>query len=998
MSSVAFDSILDQLEGSPWEACEELVGGVPTAVLWRRVERASTGSESGQKSSDFVTKLLDGDKPTLEKPRDSGAKSIRPSPPMGVEQWPGRVGQAFAPSVASSCDPSVGGSKLAFGDLPSVQAMGTGKRAHVIGFDTEFTIVGDERVIDSYQFSLIDPFDPELRFDIVMLPLEKGRLPFEAALGVVVRRSGLWELAGLPSPQGIVRRRFWDSARDYQSNLASLYRLGRVSLVLAGHYLNADLTTFARPARNSRHADILRHCTSASGGLVSLRPIRVVARSGDRGSRGSGERWMPLSVTVRDTMGQSAPGMKSLSVLGEAVGIPKIEVPDDWIERMSEYRERHLLGFLDYGANDAVIVLEYLSAVWGEGVVPPVTLSGGGAHALRDGIKRYWWGVEGPAMPNSLFMARFQGLMRVDEGEEQAEDALSYYAVRSLKPVDGDAKLVHTMCKAAFHGGWNSAHKIGYFSQPTYDHDIQSAYPSAMAAVIDVDFEQGAIDEVIKDRDLTLDDFPLGYATPLVAFVSWEFPPGVEPCIPVMVEQSVIYPRTSKGAGSGLGEGLDEFNGFQGAYAMGPELYLALHLGARVRVQMGLRMRPLELDDGELSRSMRVAVRGLVEDRATAKSAFGKGSLEELTIKVATNSCYGKLAQDVSERQGWNAWEESMESIGGSSVTSPYHASMITSFVRALLLAKSNETVLYSVTTDGGIFDLDDIEHLESFGLSDVFREAREALVGDRTVWEIKHQQHELLNVTTRGNVSREPAGVFAKAGVKLPAEFKTAQDRESVEAREWFFNLVISREGKVPNPYRRFPSFRELSRSTNRLDFVPVDVCPEISLDFDFKRKPVWDTLRLDVIDGYEVAGFDTEPWDSVGEYVSVKEKARHIARFRPGTTGDDRPTGALRTVEQLRTLKKRIDASKDRRVYTAKSAVLTEIVAAHREGLVSVPMLASKATVSQKLDWLSSLGCGEFTKAQWEHLTKRDRRERVIKNLDLDELVEVVAGLPTW
>ena len=1002
--SSEFTNISSQLSGSAWTVSEESVGGVSTAVLVRRSERLLRGQKSGDfdKEKFFLVKT----DPSFA--RNTNGNSFRPSSPMGGQEWPGRDGRAIAASVSLFDGAAVGGvcdenassgvavedgavasPEVVFGDLPTVKAMGTGKRAPVIGFDTEFTYRKDgSRVIDSYQFSLIDPSDSDYRFDIVLLPLIEGeRLLFESALCVVIRESGLWRAAGLPDARGFDRRDFWESGCDYGANLNALYKLGRLSLVLAGHYLNADLSAFARPHGNSKYADILRRVTSASGGLVSLQPVRVIERSG---AYGSSERWLPLSVTIRDTMGQSAPGMRSLAVLGDSVGVSKIDVPGDWKERMSEYRDQHLIDFLEYGANDSVIVLEYLSAVWGEGVVPPVTLSGGGAHALRDGIKRYW-GLEG--MPNSLFMARFQGLMKLNEGEEPAEDALSYYAVRSLRPVDADAKLAHTMCKAAFHGGWNSALKIGYCTTPTYDHDIQSAYPSAMAAVVDVDYESGVVEEVIKDRELTLDDFPLGYATPLVAFVSWEFPEGVEPCIPVKVEQSVIYPRISVGAGSGLGDGLAQFNGFQGAYAMAPELLLALHLGARVDVQMGLRLRPQEVD-GELSRSMRAAMKQMVEDRATAKRYFGKKSLEELVIKVASNSCYGKLAQDVSERSGWNAWEEEMESIGGSSVTSPYHAAMITSLVRALLLAKANEVALYSVTTDGGIFDLDCIDHLESFGLSDVFRDSREALVGDRTVWEIKHRQSELLNVTTRGNVSREPGGVLAKAGMKSPDYI----ERGSVEEREWFWDLVISRDGKVPNPYRRFPSFKELSRSRNRLDFAPVDVCPEVSLDFDFKRKPVWESVRADVVNGHEVAGFDTAPWESVEEYVSAKEKVRHIAKFRPGTTGDNRPTGCLRTVEQLLTLKKRIDASKDRRIYTGKGSVLTDLVAAHREGLIDVPMLASSASVSTKLDWLSSLGYGEFTRAQWDHLCKKDRRARVVKDLDLGELARIVEDLPTW
>ena len=48
--------------------------------------------------------------------------------------------------------------------------------------------------------------------------------------------------------------------------------------------------------------------------------------------------------------------------------------------------------------------------------------------------------------------------------------------------------------------------------------------------------------------------------------------------------------------------------------------------------------------------SMRAAMRQMVADRATAKRIWGKGSLVELMIKVACNSCYGKLAQDVVGR------------------------------------------------------------------------------------------------------------------------------------------------------------------------------------------------------------------------------------------------------------------------------------------------------------------------------------------------------------
>lgn len=446
------------------------------------------------------------------------------------------------------------------------------------------------------------------------------------------------------------------------------------------------------------------------------------------------------------------------------------------------------------------------------------------------------------------------------------------------------------------------------------------------------------------------------------------------------------------------------FSAFDGAWCCGPELALALALGATVRVQHGYRLRVLEHDGGP-SRSMRYAVQQMVEDRATAKRLWGKGSLAEQAIKVATNSCYGKLAQDVAERQGWNAWAEEMESIGGSAVTSPYHAAMITSLVRALLLGMANEISMISTTTDGFITPEPNVEGFDCFGNAEVFRASREALVGDPEVWEVKHQQDDLVNLTTRGNVALQLGGVLARAGMKTPDHLRPAFDasdaereRLQLEERRWFREMAISREGKVVNSYRAFPSFRELSRTGDREDFHPIRREPEISLDFDMKRRPLMGTLRVDVVDGHEVAGFDTAPWDNVLDYQRAREIARHIAAQRPGTTGDDRPTGCLRTRDQWLTWHRRYESSTGRRIRTAGSALLTEIVAAHKQGLLSVPVLASCVSIDQKLAWLASLGFGEFSRAQWDHMSKRARRARVLADLDLDALSGVVDGLPQW
>lgn len=106
-------------------------------------------------------------------------------------------------------------------------------------------------------------------------------------------------------------------------------------------------------------------------------------------------------------------------------------------------------------------------------------------------------------------------------------------------------------------------------------------------------------------------------------------------------------------------------------------------------------------------------------------------------------------------------------------------------------------------------------------------------------------------------------------------------------------------------------------------------------------KRRPLLNTLRVDAVHGYGV-GFDTVAWESVTEYARAREIARHIAAMRPGTTGENRPTGCLRTEADWRT-RTRYLSSVGRRVRTADAALLLNFVAAHKEGIVTIPELAA-------------------------------------------------------
>lgn len=740
------------------------------AVLWRektlelQTIESSTGINSESDASD-QSKIPD-------KPAGQDIRAGSGHIPLREGGVAGRT-QSGQPPHPCDSDP-------AFSDLSTTKAMSTNERRIVIGVDTEFTYHGKTRVIDAYQFAWRDVLDPDTMYELVVMPLQEmeQRILVESSLYVASRigrfhryANGLKDADQIGTsdldPRGLRRDQVVRDPRGGEGNLHNRYS---IPIVLVGHFLKADLTAFQRGS--SKVTDAMRRVTSAGGGLVSLKPVRFTHYLGT----GSSQRLLPFSVSIRDTMAQCSQDHRSLAALGEVAGVPKLDVGES-ITDMSRMAREDLPRFLEYGVNDAVIVVEYLRMVWGVNCTPPVTISSGGAAAARDGILNYW--VSAGFIPplklvegcNRLFQKHFQGLRKVSktvvEGSEDDSSRLSYYDVRGLEPLDGAAAQALAAFASAYHGGFNGCLSVGYFPKKTYDHDLQSAYPTGMGSLYDVDFAHpdGCIKHVIKNRELTLDDFAeYGYQTPLVAWVEFDFPEDVrQPSLPINHESSLFYPLSSHRSDP------DEK---QGVWCCGPELLLALKLGARVEVQIGYVLHLLEVgpdENRQLSMSLRHSLKRMVIDRGTAKKVFGKGSLEEKTIKVATNSVYGKLAQDLQEQHAWNAWDQESENVGGSAITSPYHAAMTTSLVRAALIAACNEVEVYSVTTDGLISPVASLEKLELFGIADVLRESRVALTGDDRVWEVKHEQSDLLNFSTRANASLEDCGVLARGNLSTP-------------------------------------------------------------------------------------------------------------------------------------------------------------------------------------------------------------------------------------
>lgn len=958
---------------SGWKAHEVSDAGGAFQVLIRRMQRhapsAHLSSIAGglQRSAPAIEPS--GAQRSLDFPGFSPRGHKAPMGPRVYDPDPLLPAVGFADPLA--------GREVAFGELASVRSMGTGRRAIVVGFDSEFTTVDGVRTINSWQFATPDLDDSSTMVQVVILPLDGRRIGMHTALWEVVRAASLWrsplvraevddrgvrrstviERAGA-GPAGDAARSWAANPGDWQARAAALAPW-RVPIVLACHYGAADLTSFRGGARVPDH---LTRLTSAAGGLVTLLPFRL--QSGDQRGDDFGW-WRSLSVTVRDTMTHAPAGKRTLAAIGAAAGIKKLEVPGDCISRMTEYRREQLNDFLDYGVNDAEIVVEFLARIWGEGVLPPVTLGGGAAASLVASGSEYF----GVASPKEFRLA-FSGLVEDDAVDVVEEgDELTFYAKRGRTPVDGAAAQLSKAFASAYHGGLNACPAPGYYPTRTIDIDAKNAYPTAMALVPDLDWETGAIQDVVHERVLSTHDVPEP-TTSFVGFVSFEFPGHVTyPTLPIVADGTLIYPRSSEGTA--------------GTWVCGPELWLALQLGAKVFCQIGFAGRPAHRADGSLSLSLRHGVKQLIEDRSTAKRRFGKGSLEEGTLKTGVNTIYGKTAQDVAEQRSWDAHKQEMDNVGGSAISSPSHAATTTSLVRAQLLATMNQITerggqIFSVTTDGFITDwtATEVESLDLYGLAEHLREARAALTGDATIWEAKHEQDDLVNFTTRGNVSLRSGGVCAHNGLK-PSE---GIEADSFEDREELLLNVVTREGRVENAYRRFPSFQELSRREGRKDFIPSVVERAVSMDFDLKRRPVMASMSgesVPVPDGskHEMATFQTAPWDSIEECLRARAIAREIAK-----------TGCLRTVDEWKDWHVRFAHGKGHRIVTPRRAVLMSIVMAHRQGVVTIPTLANRnISLIERLEWIARWGLGTVSEGDWKNAR---RPERASQMLPLSEL----------
>ncbi len=764
-----------------------------------------------------------------------------------------------------------------------------------------------------------------------------------------------------------------------------------IDITLVAHAAKADITTLYQ--QRACRKDVLRFLKEAGGGLFSTYPIYLNPKSVY--PSGAQNYYYPIKLHIRDSICSAPANDHSLSALGKVVGISKLDLPAESKEHMDKVLLDTPDLYMEYASTDAVITLLYTAAVYGTNKHQSVTILSAGTRVMKEAISDYL-----ETQNDADFDRVYRGLRMISHGKKRNPNRPGYIESRSLEPINYDATTLQNDSSRAFMGGYNGCSNVGFYNMLTFDYDLQNAYPTAMSLIPDISWEDCILRQFEENHILTERDFLDSSGMPdpftlMFCYVRFEFPKDVAyPCLPINHEGVLVFTRTT-----------DVSNG---VYACGPELYLAVKLGAKVVAHKGYTVRPRYRSDGSKSFSMAYAVKQLIADRRSAKALCGKGSIEELILKLIVCGGYGKVAQNVKQKSHWSAYTGEMEDIGCSGITNPASAAMITSIIRAVLLAAQNQITelgytVFSVTTDGFISDIpeDVLKALDLYGLRDKLSEARRFLTDgeDPEIWEMKHIQNDLLNLTTRGNVSLNTGcrpnnlphdltdetadeyyknPVFALPGVCAHNGTTSGYLHDSYDDRLWLILQSLTRTKAVAYEDTEWPIFKKLVSGE---PFRVRKVVRHVRMDFDMKRKPDQSSISAvyPEINGtvYEIANFRTMPFENLEEYGKYRDVKAKVPCLR---TADDWETFFMK-------LSCNGSKAKPRDIEFSK---IMSVIIGFRNGKISIPYLdEGDLSVQEKCDWISLFSGKEFKPSDWKNAR---RPERVSSMLPLELLESLI------
>lgn len=856
--------------------------------------------------------------------------------------------------------------------IPSFKVIQSNSMSLNIGFDTEFQDYrdgsGKNRRVLSLQmtiavgemliryFFLVDP-----RFQEVTA--EGGLIPLKYCLADILddlKKCYFKDFPLVRKEKLIYKEKQWKDHDPFKVIDFGKMSDSVVPITIICHTGKADISVFRR---SKYDIDLLRKLGEIQGGWMTTEYVHFTATN----DKNRNYYWL-VNLCVRDTLGLTPAENKSLKALGKVIHRPKIELPNNVIEHMAAFAISNPLEYYKYAMNDADIVVSFCAELFQCNHAVPMTLSSAAASSMYGSIKNYF-GVSKKEDYDRIY----RGLEMLDEGVIPSKDeCMKFLKATRYVPIrdNPDAKLVSEYFEEAYTGGFNASFYIGWITEHTTDFDLQNAYPTAMANIIDIDWNAHVRDFRPHDY-LTLQDLCMNPLIPAVAVGDFDFPDDVYcPNIPVPVKGGMkIYPRHGRNV-----------------YMSGPDMFLALKLGAKIKIFRGFTCQMLE-KDGKPSQCLAYAVTNLVQDRMLAKKMYKDNPLVEKSLKTMVNSCYGKTAQNVSPKTRYNAKTMGRVDAEPSTVTSPYHATYTTALVRCMLIACINQLHdmgyhVYSVTTDGFITDAptEVVRGLDAYGFAPIFQNGRYILNQTREdcdanqVWEPKHFNDTFLNITTRGNVAVNDKGVLAHNS------YTTGEIKDSRADRDAYIIAVLAREGRLKCSTKVWTEFSEIVERKH--DFHVTESIRQLSMNFDYKRCPIVESavdtpVQYTSADGHYsvdtvIAEYDTRPFNDAEEFLNYRNTMQNEDCVKV--------TADLERVKVKSTVKTKGYIGKD-----LDRKILLSILMGYRSGLYQIPALDGLKQ-SEIVETVNSWGISPITLNDWKNCSRTKRQENMLPR----ELVE--------
>lgn len=445
-------------------------------------------------------------------------------------------------------------------------------------------------------------------------------------------------------------------------------------VVVFGHFLRADLTTFSDFWKNQKTTlrGLRRTVVSAMqdyGVDVQALGSRKAGKDPHVVEAPSGGKYR-TQVRFVDTLALS-PGGAGLAVIGELIGLPKLELPEGYAkDEMHRFKDEQPELFKDYALRDAEIALAYGLRMFKFATVElglskcPVTLGAMGVAVFQKMLK-----------DSGVDKCEAFGERQIITQNWNAQLGRPH-TKKELVPTDARELFEH-LATRCYMGGRNECFTCGPTEVSTfYDFDLSGAYTTGMVDLHPLDYEKAFM-------SCNVDDF-CGHVCGF-ARVRFSFPTGTRfPCLPVHHELYGIYFPLS-------GE----------THATAPEIEVAKRMGAILDIQQGVII-PWMTGKESLFLSF---VRLIREKR----NSYPKKSFEESMFKEIGNSLYGKTAQGLREKTAFELASGQSKDIPRSAVTNPYFAAHTTGFIRAvigeLLTSVPTNRQVISVTTDGFLTD-----------------------------------------------------------------------------------------------------------------------------------------------------------------------------------------------------------------------------------------------------------------------------------------------------